>query len=200
MNYKMTRFMFLCVVLLISNGCNKVEVSKEIKKKESSASLISLNTFEKKSLRYTEQQDILSQSAINNIGYEIKELSNKNTKKYYYVLNLSNKSLSSLDKKNGIVPYDVIKISIGAKSVKNSNIFSKSATSPVFINYKNSRLEENSYYLFESKLPINKDDFRIDAFFVNAEPFTLKNNTVKKGSQTYHFIEDTKDKRGVISE
>ncbi|MGX2959658.1 hypothetical protein JNUCC23_10400 [Peribacillus sp. JNUCC 23] len=178
--------LLLVILVLPTVGC---ELSK---KKDVEASSKSQFTLEVKGLQslsdktifYTESSEVISTSGINNIFYNIQEYYNSNKKEYHYVLTLKKQSLSDYQKEMEIIPYDIIKFSVGATQNKDTNSFIHTVSSPVFIEFEKSYVKDGSYYLFSSNKSIDTKDFQLEGIFVNSVPIKDK----KAGEETFRFI------------
>ncbi|MGE8081588.1 hypothetical protein [Peribacillus loiseleuriae] len=170
--------LLLVILVLPTVGC---ELSK---KKDVEASSKSQFTLEVKGLQglsdktifYTKSREVISNTGISNIFYNIQEYYNSNKKEYYYVL--------TLKKQMEIILYDIIKFSVGATQNKDTNSFIHTVSSPVFIEFEKSYVKDGSYYLFSSNKSIDTEDFQLEGIFVNSVPIKDK----KAGEETFRFI------------
>ncbi|MDQ6600693.1 hypothetical protein [Bacillus salipaludis] len=152
-----------------------------------------LQSLKKTTISYTKKEQVLLHN-INNVSYNIDEFYNEQNKKYYYVLNLQKHPLTDNQKQNKVVPYNVIKFSVGASPNKETNSFFYVASSPVWINFENLFVKDGAYFLFSTKKALNARDFQEEGIFSNSVPEGNK----KIGEETYRFI--TNETKGVISE
>ncbi|MCM3455816.1 hypothetical protein M3685_18015 [Heyndrickxia oleronia] len=184
--------LFLVVfIILVSSGCeiNKKTVQQVNKESVSTLKVKNLDNFKEKTISYTKSSELLPNPAINNISYNIQEYYNSNKKEYQYVLNLKSNPLTEVQKGINIIPYNVIKFSVGALQNKETNTFIKSVSSPMFIKFINSYISDGSYYLFSANKPIKATEFQVEGIFVNAVAFDNK----KVGEETYRYISNSKE-------
>ena len=181
---KIAAFFLAVCIILVSTGCETTKTTDRQVSKESVSILKVTNLYNfKEKISYTKSKELLSNSAINNINYNIQEYYSDNKKEYQYVLNLKSNPLTDEQKEINIIPYNVIKFSVGALQNKETNTFIKSVSSPMFIKFNNSYINDGSYYLFSSKRPIKATEFQLEGIL---NVVAIKNKKV--GEETYRYI------------
>ncbi|MBO9130405.1 hypothetical protein [Bacillus sp. 165] len=176
--------------LLTATACDSTQPKKELKTvkiAESFMSILDLPTVKNKTISYTSQQEVFNMG-YNNNTFKIGEYYNTNKKVYIYVLTLEDHPLSEENKKQGVISEKIIRISVGAKPNKDTNMYTFSAISPLFEEHLKYDFEGKSYYLFQTETPCKADDFRIEVFLVNKE----QQGQSKSGEQTYRAIINAK--------
>ncbi|MDR7000200.1 hypothetical protein [Neobacillus niacini] len=110
------------------------------------------------------------------------------------MLNFKKHPLTDDQNEMKIVPFNVIKLSVGASQDENTNFFILSASSPVLNDFYKSYINEGSYFLFSSNKTIEAKDFQIEGIFVNTIPI----NNKKIGEETYRYFSNVNE--SILSE
>jgi hypothetical protein len=190
-------FFGLLFLILISGavGCETARKTNVVVKSKAKYSLEvkELQNLKETKISYTKKDKILS-IGINNIFYDIEMFYNAQNKNYYYILTLQKHPLTDNQKEMKVVPYDIIKVSVGALPNQDTNSFFYVASSPLWIKFENSFVKDGAYFLFSTKKALQAKDFQVEGIFSNSVPVGNK----KIGEETYRFISN--ETKGVISE
>ena len=162
-------------------GCsNQTHNSKKFPEK-------TLNTYQlcdmsNSNISYTKDNGLVTTASINNINATINELYNDNTKTYYYYLTMEeNIPITTTET---VIQFKTIRINIGTLPSSDTNTFTLSASSPIFIETLETNFSNKSLFLFSSENSLMDEEFRIELVFVNEIPYDNYENNTK----TFRYI------------
>lgn len=178
--------LLLVAFMLGLAGCRQSEKIEKTssEKAESIIDVQELQNFNETTLIYTKKSEIIPNVGINNIYYSIQEYCNVNKNEYYYVLDIKHSPLTESQKKAQIVPFNIVKVSVGGVQNKATDSFIYSVSSPVFIDFNGSYVKDGSYFLFSMEKAVDVKDFQIEYIFTNA----VQTGDKQVGEETYRYM------------